>query len=306
MQKINPFLWFDTRAEEAANYYVSVFSSISGKNSGSKDSVIDVVSRYGEAGPGKKGSVMIVTFHLLGQEFIALNGGPVKDFTFNASLSFFINCDSLDEINTLWTKLSDGGKVLMEFKKYPFSEKYGWLQDKFGISWQLNLSPGSQKIALLLMFVRELNGKAQEAINYYTSIFRNSGVTRVARFGPGEGGTEGAIKHSVFTLNGQNFMAMDGGKDHAFNFTPAISLFVNCDTQEEVNDLWEKLSDGGEKSQCGWLKDKYGISWQIVPTILGKLMSDPDTKKSQSVMKAMLKMTKIEIADLQYAYDHSS
>ncbi|MFZ2634537.1 MAG: VOC family protein [Desulfosalsimonadaceae bacterium] len=155
-----------------------------------------------------------------------------------------------------------------------------------------------QKITPFLWF----NDQAEEAVNFYTSIFKNSKILNVARYGEAGPGPKGSVMTVVFQLNDQEFIALNGGP--LFKFTEAISFVVNCETQEEVDDLWEKLSVGGEKSECGWLKDKYGLSWQIVPTVLGELLSDPDPEKSQRVMKAMLQMKKIDIKTLQQAYAH--
>jgi predicted 3-demethylubiquinone-9 3-methyltransferase (glyoxalase superfamily) len=154
-----------------------------------------------------------------------------------------------------------------------------------------------QKIVPFLWF----DGQAEEAMNFYTSIFKNSKIGRVARFGEAGPGPKGSVMIASFELNGQEFTALNGGPQ--FKFTEAISFFVNCETQEEVDELWEKLSAGGKKGQCGWLKDKFGVSWQIIPTALGKLMGDKDPEKSKRVMQAMLKMQKIEIKALQQAYD---
>lgn len=191
----------------------------------------------------------------------------------------------------------------MELDKYPFSEKFGWVMDKFGVSWQLNLASRRQKISPFLMFVREQNGRAEEAMNFYISLFNNSGIDEIERYGTGEEEPEGTVKHAAFSLNGQEFMAMDSNREHPFTFSEAISLFVNCETQEEVDELWEKFSEGGEIQQCGWLKDKYGVSWQIIPTVLGEMLNDPNPAKSQRVMKAMLQMDKINIKTLKQAYD---
>lgn len=154
-----------------------------------------------------------------------------------------------------------------------------------------------QKIVTFLWF----NDNAEEAMNFYVSIFKNSKVVRVTRYGDAGPGPKGKVMTATFQLAGQEFYALNGGPQ--FKFTEAISLFVNCETQQEVDELWEKLSAGGEKSQCGWLKDKYGLSWQIVPTILGKLLGDKDAKKANRVMQAMLQMKKIDIKGLQQAYD---
>jgi predicted 3-demethylubiquinone-9 3-methyltransferase (glyoxalase superfamily) len=291
MQKITSFLWFDNQAEEAMNFYTAIF----------KDAKIGNVSRYGEAGPGPAGSVMTAAFQLAGQEFMALNGGP--QYTFTPAISFFVNCETEPEVDELWAKLTEGGTVLMELGNYPFSEKFGWVADKFGVSWQLMLAGQPQKITPFLMYIGEQQGKAEEAMNFYTSLFQNSGINNIVRYGPGEEETEGTVVHAAFSLNGQEFMAMDSGQEHAFTFTPAISFFVNCATQGEVDELWDKLSQGGEPGPCGWLKDKYGVSWQIIPTILGELLSDPDPAKSQRVMAAMLQMSKIDIDALKQAYE---
>jgi predicted 3-demethylubiquinone-9 3-methyltransferase (glyoxalase superfamily) len=291
MQKITPFLWFDDNAEEAVNFYVSIF----------RNSKVVNTTRYEEAGPAAKGTVVTVEFQLEGQEFTALNGGP--RFKFTPAVSFYVACETPQEIDALWQKLSEGGTVLMELDKYPFSEKFGWVADRFGLSWQLNLASFPQKITPCLMFVGEQNGKAEEAMTRYVSLFKNSSIDRIERYAAGEGGTEGAVKHGVFSLDGQKFIAMDGGTNHPFTFTEAQSFVVNCKTQEEVDEFWEKLSAGGEKSQCAWLKDKYGLSWQIVPTVLIEMLQGKDPEKSKRVMDAMLQMTKIDIATLQRAYD---
>ena len=154
-----------------------------------------------------------------------------------------------------------------------------------------------QKITPFLWF----DGQAEEAANFYTTIFKNSKIESIARFGEGGVGEAGKVMTVTFQLDGQEFTALNGGPE--FKFTPAISFYVDCKTQAEVDKLWEKLSAGGQKSQCGWLTDKYGVSWQIVPDILIKLMNDPDAEKASRVTQAMLKMTKIEIAELQRAYD---
>jgi len=301
MKAINPFLWFDKQAEEAVNYYVSSFNSVFGSSSDGKETKILATSRYGDSMPGLKGSIMTMSFKLIGEEFIALNGGPVKDFTFNPSISFFVECKTEDQVDKLFNKLSPGGEIRMPLSKYPFSEKFAWVDDKFGVSWQLNYTKEEPKITTFLWF----NNNAEEAMNYYISIFssicnKSSEIKKLSRFGVNENGPMGKVQHAVFTLNGKGLMAMDSSN---FNFTPAISLFVNCDTQKEVDILWDKLLDGGKPMQCGWLTDKFGVTWQIVPAILLKLMSDKDSKKSQRVAQAMMKMIKIESEDIIRAYE---
>jgi predicted 3-demethylubiquinone-9 3-methyltransferase (glyoxalase superfamily) len=154
-----------------------------------------------------------------------------------------------------------------------------------------------QKIVPFLWF----DGKAEEAMNFYVSVFKRSKVVRVSRYGDAGPGPKGSVMSCTFQLEGQDFYALNGGPQ--FKFTPAISLFVNCETQQEVDELWEKLSAGGRADQCGWLQDKYGLSWQIIPTVLGKMLSDKDPKKANAAMQAMLKMKKLDIKGLQQAYD---
>ncbi len=293
-QKIVPFLWFDDQAEEATRLYTSLFS----------DSKIDSVVRYPEAAvevSGRPaGSVMTVSFRLAGQEFSALNGGPV--FKFTPAISFFVNCESDSQIETIWQKLSDGGSILMEFGKYPFSNKFGWLNDKFGVSWQLALDGKKQKITPYLLFVGSQHGKAEAAINFYTSLFGNSKVRSMDRHPAGGRETAGTVRQAMFTLDGQEFRIMDSSLEHSFTFNESVSFLVKCKDQKEVDELWGKMSKVPESEQCGWLKDQFGVSWQIVPTVLFDLLSDPQPRKSEAVTKALLQMKKIDIAGLKQAY----
>jgi len=295
MQKISPYLWFDDKAEEAVNFYTSLF----------KNSKIGNLSRYGaeaaEVSGRPEGTVMTVAFELEGQEFIALNGGP--QFNFTPAVSFFVGCEKEEEIDELWGKLSDGGEILMPIQEYPFSDKFGWINDKFGVSWQLNLASDTQKITPFLMFVGDQHGKAEAAMNFYVSLFKNSGINNVMRYGSGEEEPEGTVMHAKFSLGGQIFMAMDSSREHHFTFTEAISFQVNCKTQEEVDHFWERFTAAGEEGPCGWLKDQFGVSWQIVPTALLETLNDPDPEKSQRVMQAMLQMKKLDIRTLEEAYE---
>jgi len=156
-----------------------------------------------------------------------------------------------------------------------------------------------QKITPFLWF----DGKAEEAMNFYVSIFKNSKVVQLTRYGDAGPGPKGTVMSAIFQLEGQEFYALNGGPQ--FKFSPAISLFVNCETQQEVDDLWEKLSAGGKTNRCGWLDDKFGLTWQIIPTTLGRLLQDKDAAKANRVMKAMMQMDKIDIARLQQAYEGS-
>jgi predicted 3-demethylubiquinone-9 3-methyltransferase (glyoxalase superfamily) len=300
MQKIVPCLWFDKDAEEAMNFYVSVFANSQAK--------IVSIKRYPEEVPaefmkGMEGKVLTGQFDLAGHRFMALDGGP--HFAFTPAISFFVRCQTEDEVDRYWNSLSDGGTVLMPLDKYPFSEKYGWIQDKYGVSWQVILAEDTveQEIVPSLLFVGDQAGKAEEAITFYAQVFDDAAVGDITRYGANqEPDKEGTVAYANFRLEGQSFAAMDSARQHDFTFNEAISLYVECDTQAEVDTLWEKLSAVPESEQCGWLKDKYGISWQIIPKQLGELMNDPDPEKSGRVTDAMLKMKKIEIVKLEEAY----
>jgi predicted 3-demethylubiquinone-9 3-methyltransferase (glyoxalase superfamily) len=299
MQKIIPHLWFDKEAKEAAEFYVSVF----GYNSKVKN--LTVIRNT------PSGDCDFVEFELCGYEFMAISAGPL--FKFNPSISFILNFDpsrdkhARDNLDELWEKLSAGGTPLMPLDKYPFSERYGWIQDKYGLSWQLILTnPDGEPrpfITPSLMFVGKVCGKAEEAINFYISVFKNSKRGITARYPRDmEPDKEGTLMFADFMIENQWFAAMDSARDHNFAFNEAISLLVNCDTQEEIDFYWEKLSAVPEAEQCGWLKDKYGLSWQINPRIVGQMLKDRDAEKVARVTQAFLKMKKFNIKKLQDAY----
>jgi predicted 3-demethylubiquinone-9 3-methyltransferase (glyoxalase superfamily) len=300
MQKITPNLWFDKEAEEAVRFYTSVFGN--GKIHG--------MTRYTEAGHAvhgmKAGTVMTVDFEIEGYKFLALNGGPY--FTFTPAISFMVECEAKEEVDALWEKLIEGGSALMPLDAYPFNERYGWVKDKYGLTWQLLVARAKpeQKIFPSLMFVGEQSGKAEEALTFYASIFEGGSIGTIARYGAEQGpDMEGAVMYADFTLAGQKFAAMDSGQVHDFTFNEAVSLVVTCATQEEIDYFFEKLSAVPESEQCGWLKDKYGVSWQIVPPGMEEMLNDPDKEKANRAMEAMLKMKKIDMAKIQQAYEGS-
>lgn len=309
MQTITPHLWFDNNAEEAMNFYVSVFS---GTQAVSGPSRIISIRRYPDEAPadvmkGLEGKVLTGLFELAGYQFMALDGGP--HFTFTPAISFFVRCRSEDEVDHYWSALSDGGTALMPLDAYPFSKKYGWIQDKYGVTWQIILAEGeiAQTIVPSLLFVGEQVGQAENAINLYTGSFNNSAVGGISRYGANQDpDREGTVAYAEFRLEGQAFVAMDSAWQHDFSFNEAISLHVECETQAEVDRLWEQLSAVPEAEQCGWLKDRYGVSWQIIPKRLGELMGDPDPEKAARVTDAMLQMKKIDVAQLEAAYQRSA
>lgn len=295
MQKIIPHLWFDKEAKQAAEFYARVFPH---------SKVTHAYTMHGTP----SGDADVVSFDINDYSFMAISAGPY--FKLNPSVSFMVNFDpsqdpdAVTHIKELWSKLSEGGKVLMEFQKYDFSELYGWVQDKFGVSWQLILTnpKGDPRpfIVPSIMFVKENNGKAEEATDFYLSVFKNSKRGILARY-PG-GPDEGKVMFTDFMLENQWFAAMDSGMQHEFQFNEAVSLLVTCDTQEEIDYYWEKLSAVPASEQCGWLKDKFGLSWQITPSNLETFMQNGTEEQKARVTQAFLKMKKFDIAKIEEAY----
>ncbi|MBI4044963.1 MAG: VOC family protein [Candidatus Diapherotrites archaeon] len=291
-QKITIHLWFDKEAVEAAKLYTSIFN----------DSKITDTSIIRNT---PSGDCDIVSFTLAGQSFMAISAGPL--FKFNPSISFHVACKTKGEVDALWKKLSEGGTILMELGEYPFSEKYGWLQDRFGVSWQIIYAGDripKQKITPALMFVGNVCGHAEEAVKFYSTVFRNSKIYNILHYGKGEAPErEGTVKYASFALEGMEFGAMDSAHEHKFAFNEAISFIVHCDTQKEIDYYWGKLSAFPESEQCGWLKDKYGVSWQIVPTAMDEMMKTKDPQRMARVTEAFLKMKKFDIEALKRAYE---
>jgi len=295
MQKITPHLWFDKEAKEAAKFYTSVFN----------DSKINSITTLYNT---PTGTTDIVTIELMGQGFTLISAGPL--FKFNSSISFLVACETKDEVDKLWEDLSERGTALMELGEYPFSKRYGWVQDRYGLSWQVMFMGDhkiKQKITPTLMFVDKQSGRAEEAINFYATVFHDTKVGDILRYIKGEEpDKEGTIKHAAFTLEGQEFAAMDSARVHGFAFNEAISFIVHCENQAEIDCYWVKLSADPKAEQCGWLKDKYGLSWQIVPTIMEEMLKDGDEKRLARVTEAFLKMKKFDIEELKKAYKGDS
>ncbi len=275
---IYPCLWFDGKAKAAAELYCSVFNN-------SKITA---------------GSPMVVNFELSGQKFMGLNGGPM--FKINPSISLFVSCKTVDAVNKIWEQLLKDGKILMPLDKYPWSERYGWVQDKFGVTWQLMVDEKANeetKITPSMLFTNKQFGRAEEAIHFYTSVFSGSSADKIIHYPPADA-NEGKVMYSEFKLNKYQLIAMDGPGAHDYSFNEAVSFVVNCDTQEEIDYYWNKfISDGGAESMCGWCMDKFGVSWQVIPSILGKLMSDPE--KAPRVIEAFMQMKKFNIEKLKEA-----
>ncbi|MGK0619479.1 VOC family protein [Meiothermus cerbereus] len=297
MPTIVPNLWFDKEAKEAAAFYCSAIP----------DSKINssVVLR-----DTPSGDCDLVSFELAGQPFMAISAGPL--FKFNPSTSFILNFDpsqgrTPQDLEALWNQLLPGGSVLMPLAAYPFAPLFGWVQDRYGLSWQLILSNPSGEarpfITPALLFVGEVCGRAEEAQDFYVSVFANARRGTAMRYPAGaEPEREGTLMYSDFMLEGQWFAAMDSAQPHNFAFNEAISFMVYCDSQAEIDHYWTQLSAVPEAEQCGWLKDKYGLSWQIVPRALGRMLQDPDPDRVNRVNQAVLQMKKLDLAELQRAY----
>lgn len=291
MQKIVPHLWFDKEAVEAAEFYTSLFD----------DSKIDSIVQLHDTPSGDSDTVSL---KLYGQDFMFISAGPI--FQLNPSISLMVNSPTKEEVNHLWETLSVDGTILMDLGEYPFSERYGWLNDRYGVSWQLIYvdQPFKQKIVPNMMYAGQQAGKAKEAIEFYTSLFEDSKVESVSYYDAKENpAQDGMLQYASFTLAGEGFSAMDSVEAHAFKFNEAFSILVNCDTQEEIDFLWDKLSVVPEAEQCGWLRDRFGVSWQISPSVLEDLMATKDEEQKQRVTDAFLQMKKMDIAELKRAYD---
>lgn len=295
MQKIITNFWFESAeySTEAAELYTSLFDN-------SKIIKVDHIQEGVETPGGKPGDLLTIDFELLGQKFVILNGGPY--FKMNPSISLFVECESEEQIDKLYNALVKDGEVLMELQKYDFSDKYAWINDKYGVSWQFSLGNTPTRILTALLYVGDQAGKAEEAMNLYTSLIPDSKINTIARYP--EGQDKDRVMYAQFDLAGQPLVAMDSSLDHKFQFTEGMSLIIMCKDQEEVDKYWNALTaDGGEESACGWLKDKFGVSWQIIPQRLYELMEDPDPERAKRAMNAMLKMQKLDIADLEKAAD---
>ncbi len=297
MFKIVPNLWFDKEAEEAARFYCD---AIPGSRINSLVVLRDTPS----------GDCDLVSFELAGQPFMAISAGPF--FKLNPSTSFILSFNPSQgrtqaDLEALWNKLLPGGSVLMPLQAYPFAPLYGWIQDRYGLSWQLILSdPGGEArpfITPALLFVGEVCGKAEEAQDFYTSVFPNARRGATMRYPAGMAPErEGTLMYSEFMLEGQWFAAMDSAYPHNFAFNEAISFMIYCDTQAEIDHYWTKLSAVPEAEQCGWLKDRYGLSWQVVPRALEQMLQDPDPERVNRVNQVVLQMKKLDLAELQKAY----
>lgn len=280
---IYPCLWFNHNAKEAANFYTGIFdnSKIISENS------------------------TVVMFEINGTKFTGLNGGG--QFKPNPAVSYFVYCEGNDEkLEHLYEKLKEQGEVLMPLGKYDWSEKYAWVRDKFGVSWQLDIDPinNAQKIVPALLFANDKTGKVKDAVTYYTSVFEES--EKIMEYPqPAHSNLPGDILlFAQFKLKQFVFNAISGGEiKHNFDFSEGNSFVIECDTQEEIDHYWNSFAKEGKESMCGWVQDKYGVWWQIIPSVLRELMNAPE--KAQKLSESFLKMKKPDIGTLKKAASQS-
>ncbi len=236
-------------------------------------------------------SPIVTEIEVSDQKFILLDGGPI--YTPNPSISFYYICENIKELEKIWKAFVQEGQVMMPLDN-------GWVTDKFGISWQLSLgkiSDVGQKITPCLMFTGKQYGRVDEAMKHYANVFKNARVEGILRYAANElPDKEGKVKHAQMAIDGQKFMFMESAADHSFSFSEGVSLTVYCESQDEIDYYWEKFTESGEESMCGWLKDKFGVSWQIIPTMLGKIMSDPS--KAGKAAQAFMSMRKLNIEQI--------
>jgi predicted 3-demethylubiquinone-9 3-methyltransferase (glyoxalase superfamily) len=289
MQKIVPHFWYDKEAKEAALFYISLFEQ-------SKLVYTRIIKN-----PPPYGDAEIVSFELAGQQFMSISAGPY--FKLNPSISLMVACSTSEEVDRMWKALSDGGTELMALGEYPFSKRYAWVQDRYGLSWQLMLTEGGQgvqKITPSLLFSDGACGKAEEAVRYYAEVFENSEIGLISRYAEGESQSSKAkVNYAAFKLDGVALAAMDNGYDVDYTFNEAFSLIVNCRDQKEIDYFWEKLSAVPEAENCGWCKDQFGVSWQVVPFNMEEILFGGSEEQVQRVTEAFLKMKKFDLEALE-------
>lgn len=288
MQKVLLHLWFENDAQQAVSTYIRLFP----------DSALD---RRSVVKDTPSGDAEVFEFHLAGVHFQALNGGP--GFRHNGAISMSVECGDAEDIRRLHAGLMDGGREIIPFKDYSFAERYGWLQDRWGVHWQLlkTCKPGT-RVVPDLMFAGAMTGKAEEAMRFYVSLLPGSSIRDISAYEPGEAQVKEARHEYVLaSLAGSMFSAVDSALPREETFNEAASIVVHCKDQAEVDRLWAALSASPGQEACGWLKDRYGVSWQIVPEELFSLAIDARGEYDPGVTRAMLGMKKLDIAALRAA-----
>jgi predicted 3-demethylubiquinone-9 3-methyltransferase (glyoxalase superfamily) len=295
--RLVPCIWLDDQAEAAASFYAAAFP----------DGRVGAVARYPRSGanPGNRppGSVLTAEVAVAGQRLTLLNGGP--RFRPNPSVSFHVHLPDATPVDALHAVLSDGGLELMPLGTYPWSARFAWVQDRFGVSWQLMAQADAPGPAIVpaLMFAGPHHGRARAAIAAYAAALPGSRVRHVEDFAEGEGGEVGTVKQAALELLGQPVVAMDGGPGHAFGFDEGLSLQVRCADQAEVDRIATALAaDGGEEGPCGWVRDRFGLWWQVVPEAVAEWLASEDEAARDRVYHALMPMRRIDVAALERAY----
>lgn len=288
MQKIIPHLWYDKEAVEAAKLYVSLFEG---------SSILNIAT----IPDTPSGDAEFVDFQLANLRFSAISAGPY--FKFNPSVSLMVSCSSKEEVDRLYGQLCS--EELMPLGEYPFSKWYAWVRDKYGLCWQLmqveNMNE-HQKIRPTLLFSAEACGKAEAAIDYYVSVFKESAKGFINHYADGEAmDARAKINYGEVNIGGIQLVAMDHGFGGDFTFNEAFSFMILCENQEEINYYWDKLSFVPEAEQCGWVKDQFGLSWQVSPASMTDLYKNGTKEEIKRVTEAFLKMKKFDLAALEKA-----
>lgn len=297
MQKIVPNLWFQGNAGEGVEFYEHALPSTRVVDSSNypTEGLLDFQKHLA-------GELLTAVLEIEGYQVLLINAGG--EFKPNSAISFLLNFDPSRDDNAkaslqgVWDRLSQGGDILMPLQEYPFSKYYGWVQDRYGVSWQLMLTnpEGEPRpfVTPSLMFGGQAQNRANEAVDYYIATFSDSALGNFVPYGQPTGpATADSVMYSDFTLDGEWFSAMDSGVQQDFSFTPGVSLMVNCKDQQEIDQLWEALSVVPDAEQCGWCMDQFGVSWQIVPAHMEDLMKQP------GAFERMLQMKKLSIAGLR-------
>jgi predicted 3-demethylubiquinone-9 3-methyltransferase (glyoxalase superfamily) len=295
MQKIVPCLWYDGDAETAARRYAELVPG----------SQVRTVTRYPDTGQeihGRTpGSVMTTEVRLGDTDVLTLNGGSL--FKFTPAISLFVMLEDRAAVDRLWEGLADAGKVMMPLDRYDWSERYGWVADRWGLNWQVALGRHAdvgRTVTPSLLFGGAAAGQAQAAIEHYVAAFGAS-IDGIHRYDGSGKDAAGTIMHAQFRIDGQALMAMDSAEaDFAFN--EAVSLMVSCEDQSEIDRLFAALSAVPESEVCGWVKDRFGVSWQIVPRALWKMMASDDKAARERMFTAVWRMKKLDIAAIERAF----
>lgn len=280
-------LWIEEKPQEVADFYLNAFEET---KQGPVNYFVDDLH-------GTKGDILTISLDLSGQAFILLNGGP--EFTPTPAISHVVTCSTKEQLVALWAKLRINGTILMELGEMPGLGLFGWLNDRYGFSWQLKLAEGKQTITPCFLFTNALNGKAEEAIDYWIASFGEGAIDLKLH------DEEGEIRLASFHLFDQHFYIMDSAAAHDFGFSLATSFYIYCAGQEEINRLWDQITAEGEEYPCGWMLDKYGVAWQTVTEDMDQLFDYRTPEKAYKTVMALYEMKRIDIEMLRRIFDEA-